>query len=254
MRLVIGGTAGSTGQYELSETGALHVGLFEIVGDEGQGSVTQTGGTHTAGGLIVAQQADSSGSFELSGGSLETSVETIGWFGTAEFHQTGGTHVVDGLLMLGAEADSDGRYEMSGGSLEADSVVVGDGGLGVFSQVDGTVSAREVVIEQETETSISSSTYGIEGGFLQVTHELTVGGQDHRNIPSRGRLGTRRLAGVLSPSSDNRRSGDWPILSEWGRVRSLWHRDDRQRRMGRASSIRRAARLWNSAARHPGPR
>ena len=91
--LTLGSQAGSSGSYSLTDTGSgynvsLAVTGDTIVGDAGSGTFTQSGGTHTVtGNLTLAQWVNSSGTYNLQGGSLVASCEYIGVYGTGTFTQ-----------------------------------------------------------------------------------------------------------------------------------------------------------------------
>src|SRR5688572_6583583 len=140
--LVVGGGS----QLGLASAASLSaVGLN--VGDSGGGSVTQSGGTASVGGgagnrFLIAENAGSTGSYALSGGTLTvtndnpvgTGETAIGLGGNGTFNQTGGQFVVngvDGTLVVGygtgAVPGAVGSYTVENGSLTADAMTVGRG-------------------------------------------------------------------------------------------------------------------------------
>ncbi|HKD35580.1 MAG TPA: hypothetical protein VKB78_02235, partial [Pirellulales bacterium] len=96
------------------------------------GVVTQNGGTvslHAASTnwLFVGRNAGSQGNYNLVTGSLtEPNNEEIGYGGTGNFTQTGGTNTV-GNVVLGGQASGTGTYSLNGGTLIARSVSGGPG-------------------------------------------------------------------------------------------------------------------------------
>ena len=64
----------------------------ELIGDASNGSFIQTGGTHSAFSLVLGNNTASSGSYNLSGGSLATSELIVGSAGSGAFTQSGGTN------------------------------------------------------------------------------------------------------------------------------------------------------------------
>ncbi len=107
---------------------SLVVRSNEIVGNAGNGTITQTGGTNTTGqsGLDIGVGIGSSGSYTLSGsGNISASHEEIGLFGAATFIQTGGTNSTNALqIAIGSIAS--GTYTISGGT----TIVTGNVDLG----------------------------------------------------------------------------------------------------------------------------
>jgi hypothetical protein len=147
--LHVGFNAGSTGTYNLSDTGILTVTgtSGEVVGYSGTGNFNQNGGTNTAAYVVVGSEVGSNGTFTLSSGSLATSgpgsvSEIIGSSGTGTFNQTGGTNTVTGAngLSVGDGAGSMGTYKLSGtATLSVNrNEIVGKYGTGTFDQTGGT--------------------------------------------------------------------------------------------------------------------
>ena len=92
--LLVYDSSGSDARYELSG-GSLNTGETDVgLGSGGRGIFTQTGGTHQTGGLYVAWDSGSYGSYSLSGGLLTTPL-IDGGDGTAEFSFTGGKIVAE---------------------------------------------------------------------------------------------------------------------------------------------------------------
>ncbi|MBN1853919.1 MAG: hypothetical protein JW829_14395 [Pirellulales bacterium] len=194
-RLVLGGTVGSFGQYELAETGILQADTFEIIGDAGEGHFVQSGGVHTVTTLLLGQQEGGLGTLDLSGGTLDVGIGLIGGFGNGTIHQTGGSFSVSGMLILGYEDGSAGNYLLEGGSLvvsqlalaqavssEAEytvtsgnlevtsSLTIGARGYGRFSQSGG-----EVLIDTGVEPAVLSIGYGAEWSGHDISYTLSGG-------------------------------------------------------------------------------
>ena len=91
--LDVGQNAGSAGSVSLYANSTLTAKGFENVGDSGNGSVYQTGGTHTvASNLALATLGSSTGYYELDGGTLAVAgYEFVGYQGTG-----GGTFIQNG--------------------------------------------------------------------------------------------------------------------------------------------------------------
>jgi autotransporter-associated beta strand protein len=79
----------------------------------------QSGGTNNvAGGLYLGISDEASGTYNLSGGTLNTTNTYVGYFGNGTFNQTGGTHTVTNLDFNYASA-AVSIYNLSGGTLIA---------------------------------------------------------------------------------------------------------------------------------------
>ena len=122
----------------LGETLAVPAGTLTIAGqaDVGRGTrgtVAQSGGVvviGTAGATGEALDLGYSdgygiGTYQLSGGSLTVNgQELAGEFATGVFNQSGGTHVVNGTLKVGADVGA-GTVTLTGGTTRVTSVAVG---------------------------------------------------------------------------------------------------------------------------------
>jgi hypothetical protein len=124
-------------------------GISEIIGNSGTGLVTQAGGTHTTLTLFLGYSFGSSGTYSLSGGTLNVNStdtqhlgECIGFYGNGSFTQTTGYHYVgQQSLLLAFGSGSKGSYVLSGGVLaSANSENVGYSGQGQFYQEGGSNS------------------------------------------------------------------------------------------------------------------
>ena len=170
----------------------------EYIGNVSTGTLNQTGGVNTAADrLFLGYNSGSSGTYNLSGGSLSTNNAILGNEGTGTFTQTGGTNAengnlfsgyspgssgiynlnggtntVPGIFFLGYNSGSSGTYNLSGGSLSAGFGFVGYQGVGVFNQRGGIISISNNL--QLGYSSGSSGTYNLSGGSL-FTSTLYVG-------------------------------------------------------------------------------
>ncbi len=171
--LYMGNSAGSQGSHTMS-TGSFSVG-DEILGNNGTGTFTQSGGTHAvSNSLYMAFSAGSKGIYDLSGsGSLSADYEYVGTTGTGIFKQSGGGNVVNKDLHIGHLMDSDGTYELSGGSLYAGKEYVGYGGTGTFKQSGGSNNISGSL--QVGEQSGSNGTYELGWAGSLSASEITVG-------------------------------------------------------------------------------
>ncbi|MHB9074490.1 MAG: autotransporter outer membrane beta-barrel domain-containing protein [Desulfobaccales bacterium] len=178
---IIAWDSSSNSSYDLRD-GSLSVGSTECIGYGGIGTFTQSGGTHTLAqdlylGVLYFSSSASSGTYNLSGGSLSvTGAEYIGYSGTGTFTQSGGTHTISQGLYLGVNSGSSGTYTLSGGSLSVTGgEYIGYGSTGDFIQTGGshTVSGGIWL------GSGSSGTYTLSGGSLtadQINGNLVNGG------------------------------------------------------------------------------
>ena len=119
---VVGSMATSSAIYNLGNTASIVSDGF-TVGNEGQGTMIQSGGTLTVNDtLSIGHVAGSLGSYELSGGTLNvTGTEYVGFFGDGSFTQTGGTHNT-GNLHVGRKSGN-GIYTLDNGSLNVSGVM-----------------------------------------------------------------------------------------------------------------------------------
>ena len=145
-------------------------GLF----DNGSGLFNQIAGTNsTTGGLMLGPNAGSSGTYNLSGGSLTVSGggELVGDTDTGQFNQTAGTNSATSYLSLGTNASGSGSYTLGGGLLTVGGLgeYVGDNGYGTFTQTAGTNSANGGLTVGNNYTS--SGTYTLSGGLLTAQNE-----------------------------------------------------------------------------------
>ncbi|MGD0517537.1 MAG: hypothetical protein ABSA26_08385 [Thermoguttaceae bacterium] len=88
--LTLGYNSGANGTYNLSGTGHLYAN-YEYIGDSGVGTFNQSGGTNSVSkALYLGFGSDSSGTYNLTGGTLELKSINKG-SGTATFNFGGGT-------------------------------------------------------------------------------------------------------------------------------------------------------------------
>ena len=170
-RLYIESTGGNVTTLNIDQdiltTTATNVGI----NSGGQGAVTQDGGTHETGGLLLGYESGSVGSYELGGsGSLTVQGdETLGYRGNAYFTQTGGTHTVTGKLTLGLQPSNTswGEYNLSGGSLTVSNEELGRRGRGDFFQTGGS----HTVTNDFTVGFLQRGRYVLDAGTLTVGTE-----------------------------------------------------------------------------------
>jgi len=167
------------GTYNLSGAASqLTVTGSEYLGYENTGVFTQSDGTHqVSDDLFLGHEADRTGTYNLSGGTLTVKTAYIGYKGTGVFNQTGGTFTVTGgpTLYVGYAAGSSGTYTLDNGNLYTDEVIVAEEGSGTFIQngglheVDGTMYIGHVNDAPEI------GRYELHGGTLEVGSNEYVG-------------------------------------------------------------------------------
>jgi uncharacterized protein with beta-barrel porin domain len=145
----------------------------EFIGNTNTGVLNQSGGTNKVNLVLgLGQTAGSSGTYNLSGGSLQVGLsDLIGNFGTGAFTQTGGTHTVTFDIGLGVQPSGTGTYNLSGGSLSVGrDLLIGVAGSGTFNQTGGTVTVGR---DLRLGTLGGSGTYNFLGGSLSVGRNYT---------------------------------------------------------------------------------
>ena len=198
--VTLGNSAGSSGSYNLSGTGAL-TARNGIIGQFGSGTFTQSGGTNTLSlDLHLGSQTGSSGSYNLSGtGALSASEEFIGLYGNGTFTQSGGTNTVRSELYLGYRVGISGSYTLSGtGELSAPVENIGYNGNGTFTQSGGahTVGGNLYL----GRNAGSSGSYTLSGGTL-TTGRTQV--SDDANTSSFTQSGGTHSTSLLSLTGFN---------------------------------------------------
>ena len=84
-------TTSSGGTYSL-QNGTFSGGYAEYIGFQGTGVFTQSGGTNTgSSNIYLGYEANSAGTYNLSGGLLRISNLALGGGGTSNFNFSGGT-------------------------------------------------------------------------------------------------------------------------------------------------------------------
>jgi uncharacterized protein with beta-barrel porin domain len=208
--LTLGSQVGSSGTYELSNSGSLEVKGDLNVGYSGTGLFKQTGGTNTVDnnlylGKIAPDLAlgypGGVGTYELSKtGNLEVKGDLIvGYQGTGTFNQTGGTNTVDNNLVIASQPGSTGTYNFLGGSLSAKTIQVNPGGTFMGT---GTLSAG-FTNNGLMKPGASPGTLNLIGSYTQgPTGNLEVeiaSASNYDKLNISGAPGTASLDGTVSP-------------------------------------------------------
>ena len=202
------------GIYTLSG-GTVNVLGNTTVGGTSQGSVLQTGGVFNAGYLSLGSSGlwsspnpaipgayllNSSGSYDLEGGTLNTNGTVVSVFGMGAFTQGGASvHTVTGDLIVGENpagiesvtgAIRSGMYTLKGGqlSVSGNSVIGGansstdpswvgqPGGLGTFTQTGGSHKTTNLIVGQGGTVAGGTGVYNLSGGASTVTTTTTTVG------------------------------------------------------------------------------
>jgi autotransporter-associated beta strand protein/T5SS/PEP-CTERM-associated repeat protein len=155
---------------------------FEFLGDSslggsrGRGRINQSGGTNTVSVLTLGKLALNVGTYNLSGGTLNTNAGQVivGDAGSGTFTQTGGSHNA-GPVILGNAAGGSGTYNFSGGSFTPDELTVGNSGTGTLNVTNGvTVSSNIIEIAGNAGSSGAVNADGLNSQLFAST-SLFVG-------------------------------------------------------------------------------
>jgi T5SS/PEP-CTERM-associated repeat protein len=235
---------GGSGIATLSSGGAVTTDGHLIVGIEGAGSFTQTGGTNSVGfDLLVGYGGDGyyslsggtvttpgdetrlgsnggNGTFDMSGGTLLTSQLNVGLDGNGTFTQTGGYANVQGPIHIGFSPSENGRLALNGASAvmnvagAVNRVSVGVDGAGWLSvlggaslSVDGTIVAGD--------NADGNGTILVSGGGSRLSSgvELLIG--DNQNgrltVDSGGLVTSNSIAAVASGTVTIDTGGVWNV-------------------------------------------
>ena len=149
----LGGGVTGNGAYTLSG-GQFTVNGNISVGDTGAGTFNHTGGALSVSqGLLVASNAGSIGTYNLSGPSSGTGASTVSAFfasignaGKGTFNQTGGSMLSNSQVEVGVMPGSTGAYSMDASTgastLTTFLLFVGHEGAGTFVQNAGSVNVK----------------------------------------------------------------------------------------------------------------
>ena len=168
--LILGQNASGVGTYNLS--GGLLQANIETVGGFGTGTFTQSiNSTNIVSGqlnigVLSAGPIKGSGTYTMKGGYLQTFGENVGDNGIGTFTQSGGTHQIINVLLLGGSTTGNGTFNLLAGSLSAANEYVGFGGTGQFTQSGGsnTVSTKLAIGSNPG----SNGTYTLNAGSLSL--------------------------------------------------------------------------------------
>ncbi len=186
--------------------GALTETNNEEIGFSGSGSFTQTGGTNTAGNVVIASQASGSGVYQLNGGTLITK-SVAGGAGTSTFDFNGGslqasasgTTFLQGLGSLLVQAGG-GTINTAGFNVTAAQNLLHDSALG--STADGGIVKSGAGILTITGASTYTGPTTVTAGTLRTTTgTLGAGPLVINGATTSVNLGTNQTVSSLSGSA-----------------------------------------------------
>jgi fibronectin-binding autotransporter adhesin len=219
--LYLGSNPTDTGSYNLSSGLLSASGANELVGDNGTGIFTQTGGTNTntSGSLFIAFLGGSTGTYTLSNNnsSLSTGQEIVGDLGAGIFNQSGGSNSSSSLA-IGFEPGGTGTYTLSNtGSISTGGEIVGSTGTGILNQTGGTNTVtNDGELDIGFSYSNSTSIYSLSGGTLTVNGNTYVGGGSVLSaIPGSGSLTLTNTGQMSVTGSFNLINGSVSAASEF---------------------------------------
>jgi hypothetical protein len=174
------GNSAATATY--TQSAGSFISPTDTIGLNGAGSLSISGGTHTAFYFYVAFNASATGAVSLSGGTLNVpTLEDLGRLGSATFTQSGGTNTV-GALAIGDGVNSmsgSGIYTQLGGVLNVtQNESVGYVSIGTFNQSGGSNLAATLWVGVNLNPTYAAAyaTYSMSNGAsLAVSNSLSVG-------------------------------------------------------------------------------
>lgn len=201
-RLLLGLNAGGQGSYRLN-SGALSVNNYALIGNFGDGYVTQNGGNLTVSNhLQLGVEDGGHGEFTLNDGNLTAHDEVVGYHGSANFLQYGGSHSVTNEFVVGANSSGAliaplqqeiGQYYIQNGNLTVgNELTVGRDGEGQFDQAGGTVNTVDMHVGK---SAVATGSYSLNDGNLDVFGNQYLGNQGSGSITQSG--GTQSIRGEL---------------------------------------------------------
>ena len=142
-------------------------GTSTVAGINNGGTATVNSNGELCQYLQVGYNAGSTGTLEMTAGTLTDQFAYVGYYGAGSMVQSGGTHTITSELYLAREAGSTGTYTLSGNALltsEGDQYI-GYQGTAVFNQTGGFNSVQDWWLHIGNGMG-SSGTYNLSGGQL----------------------------------------------------------------------------------------
>ena len=173
----LGQSSGQSGFVAITG-GTLTVGVQEVAGASGSGTITQSAGmNNSTNAFVLGAAANSSGTYYLSGTGTLAALEYIGEFGTGTMNQSGGTNNASTINMASGDLGATGYYYLSGGTLNATgSILIGYSGTGVFSQTGGQLVASSSLDVLNKNSSLSIANASDTSGAVNNYGDLSLAG------------------------------------------------------------------------------
>ena len=187
-----------TGSEVVSAAGAVSSGFLSLM-MTGGATFNQSGGFNYAGALTLGAAASQAGEYNLSGGSLNASSETIGAGGAGLFNQNGPSLGVIENIVSGAVTVGGGSfYEMGQGQLIANSLQINSGGE--FDQTNSLVETTGLSVASGATYTLSGSGVSVNGnpiiGDLSLSNGTVAG-----SFTQSGESGFSNVSGVVQNST-----------------------------------------------------
>jgi|WetSurMetagenome_2_1015567.scaffolds.fasta_scaffold26402_2 hypothetical protein len=187
--VTVDGTGGSTFTINQSSAATSLTAVDETIGRDGKGVYNQSGGSNTIfNALTLGYNAGSSGTYNKSGGTLDTGFLIVGREGTGTFNQNSGSNTVSFELRLGDLSGSKGTYNLNSGSLSAFDETIGSIGKGTFNHNSGTNTVGDTLV-------LDNGTYNLNSGSLSAPMEI-IGQFDTSTFNHNS--GTNKVSSFLS--------------------------------------------------------
>ncbi len=203
---VVSGDWSSAGNWSGSivPTGTDNADIF----NGGTVTITTTGDVCSS---LCLDSSTGSGSIQMTDGALAVGNSAVlGYSGTGNFAQSGGTNAISYALYVGEHSGGSGTYSLNGsGLLSAPVENVGWGGTGNFTQSGGTNSISGALYLGYQWYQTSSGTYGLSGsGQLSAASEA-VGYSGTGSFTQSG--GTNAIGNCLSVGFNSGASGSYSL-------------------------------------------
>ena len=161
------GQQGGTGQFTLTSPGVINAGTQNLYdGDQsgGIGSYTQSGGSYSGGVIVMGNNALTTGSLTMHGGTLNLAYYITNYNGIGTGYQDGGLVIAPQGVYLGDGTSGSGSYTLAGGSASVGGVYLGraSAGSGSFTASGGSLSSTgDFVLGDNTGTGQLTLTAGV---------------------------------------------------------------------------------------------
>ncbi|MBL8380623.1 MAG: autotransporter-associated beta strand repeat-containing protein [Burkholderiales bacterium] len=202
---IVGDLPGGSTTFNLASGKTLTIGA-EIVGNNGGGTFTQSGGTHVAMSLLLGANPGSDGTFNMNGGSFTVGSIAVG-AGTGTFNLNGGSVNVGGTLQ--ATNLSIGVGAALAGNINVSNALINLGALSTSGQILAGGS-----LDNSGSLALSGGALGGAGALTNynlMTGYGSIGGTGGFTNYGQFQPGGGGL--VLSNSGANVNYGNWDVQS-----------------------------------------